>query len=177
MRCTGVRARQRGWSKFEFALTSALFALLVSIGLERLGSFQQRVESAAAEQLVDTLRAALTIKVSQLSAAQRQSDVGALLDDNPMLWLSAPPSNYLGEYYAPDPRRLAPGNWYFDRGRKLLAYKHNAQNNFSSHTFILLEYKVKSSQLPMAPQRTGRSAVIANVALVQIIEPDEINHP
>lgn len=163
--------RQRGHSKFEVALVAALFAALVAIGLNRLHVYQQRAETVAAQQLVVHLRTALSLKMSQLTAAQRQPDMRALVDQNPIEWLSERPKNYLGEYYSPDNTRLATGNWYFDRGSKTLVYLSTQQDSFAPHALILLRFKVESNRLPLSPSTPAHSAVIANVALVQIIEP------
>jgi hypothetical protein len=69
--------RQRGATKFEFALAAAAFAVLAGVAANRLNSYQEQIETVAAEQLITSLRGALTIKMSQLTAAQRRAEIAA----------------------------------------------------------------------------------------------------
>ena len=165
------QAQQRGFSKFEFALAAALFAVLVGVAANRLAFYQETLETVASEQLIASLRGALALKMSQLTAAQRRHEIDAIGDENPIGWLSEQPKNYLGEFYSPDNKKLAAGNWYFDRNSKTLVYLANRRNSFAFHSSILLKFKVKSLRLPLIPPNPVQSAVIANVALVQVIEP------
>jgi general secretion pathway protein G len=165
------QARQRGFSKFEFALAAALFAVLVGVAANRLVAYQETLETVAAEQLITNLRGALALRMSQLTAAERRREIDAIADENPIGWLYEKPKNYLGEYYAPDNQKLAPGNWYFDRRDKTLVYLLIRRKSFAPHASILLKFKVESLRLPLIPPNPVQSAVIANVALVQVIEP------
>lgn len=164
------RARQRGSSKFEFALAAALFALLVGVGVDRLADYQETAQTVASEQLIATLRSALALRMSQLTASGQRPDVDAIGAENPLGWLSEKPPNYLGELYAPDRQKLAPGNWYFDRRDNTLVYLLNRKKNLSIREATLLKFKVESAHLPFSPQHPAQSAVPANVALVQVFE-------
>lgn len=41
------------------------------------------------------------------------------------------PTNYLGELEGSDPEKLEDGNWYFDRGDKVLVYLVRNKTHFS----------------------------------------------
>ena len=163
-------ARQRGFSKFEFALVALLFAVLVGVGADRLNAYQVRIETVAAEQLIASLRTALTLRISQLTATQRRRDIAAVADENPIGWLYEKPRNYLGEYYSPDSEKLASGNWYFDRHTKTLVYLLTRRKSFAPHSSILLRFKVKSLSLPTIPTVAAPSAPIESVSLVQVFD-------
>jgi hypothetical protein len=166
----GPARRQRGSSKFEFALAAALFAVLAGLAADRLHSYQADAETVAVKQLVTSLQAALTFKMSQLTAAQQRIDIAALGAQNPMGWLYEKPKNYLGEYYSPDEQKLAPGNWYFDRREKTLVYLLTRRKSFASNSLILLKYKVKSSRQPTIPASTPLPASIDSVTFAQVFD-------
>jgi hypothetical protein len=162
--------RQRGFSRFEFAVAAAVFAALVGIAANRLNLYQQQIESVAAEQLIATLRVALQFRISHLTAEQRQNEVLTIADENPIEWLSEKPKNYLGEYYSPDNKKLTRGSWYFDRGDRTLVYLLSHQNSFAFGSSILLKFKVKSPRLPLKPVQPDESGTIDSMALVQVFD-------
>lgn len=162
--------RQRGASKFEFALAAALFAVMVGVADSRLNHYQEEFETVAAEQLIISLRTALTLKMSQLTVAQRRHEIASLREQNPIGWLYEKPKNYLGEYYHPDNEKLATGNWYFDRGDKTLVYLLTRRKSFAFHASILLRFKVESVRLPSTSAATAPTAPIENVSLVQVFD-------
>jgi type II secretory pathway pseudopilin PulG len=168
------RARQRGYSLFEFGVAAGIFAILVGIATNRLYLYQQQLESVAAEQLVSTLRVALQLRVAQLYATQRNKELLTIADENPMGWLSAAPKNYLGEYYSPDHKKFTPGSWYFDRREKTLVYLLTHQNSFAFRSSILLKFKVESLSLPTNPAQLAQPAMIESVALVQVFDRQSI---
>ena len=167
---SALAQRQRGFSKFEFALASALFAVLTGIAADRLHGYQKSAETVAAKQLITSLQTALMLKTAHLTVAQRRGDIAALVDDNPIDWLYKKPPNYLGEYFSPNNQNLPPGNWYFDRNYKTLVYLSSERKSFISRPSILLRFKVKSSRLLTIPAAIPASAAIDNLALVQVFD-------
>jgi hypothetical protein len=163
---SGFSLLQRGFSRFEFAVVAAVFAILVGTAAHRLNLYQQEIETVAAKQLIATVRAALQMKVAHLLAAQRQNELLTLADENPMEWLTGKPKNYLGEYYSPDNRNFTSASWYFDRSDRTLVYLLRNRNSFASHSSILLRFKVESLRLPSPHAAPGAD----HLALVQVAD-------
>ncbi|MES2150468.1 MAG: type II secretion system protein [Pseudomonadota bacterium] len=113
----------RGFSLFELAVVATIFAILVGVLLQRVGFYQDEAERAAVERTIGSLRAALANQQAALALHGGEERLAALLVANPVVWLLQPPSNYLGEYYAPKPGQIKPGSWYFDPGAKTLVYQ------------------------------------------------------
>ena len=159
-----------GFSKFEFALVAALFAVFVGMATNRLHAYQENAELVAVKQLIVSLQAALTLKTAQLTVSQRRADIAALADENPIGWLHDGPSNYLGEYYSPDNEHFPSGNWYFDRSNKTLVYMPWVRKSFSPRSLILLKFKVKSFHPPTIYTATPASNAINNLVLIQVFD-------
>src|ERR1700758_2555130 len=107
--------RQNGFKLFEFAVAAAIFAILVTVLLQRMWFYQGEAERVAVQQTVVNIRTALEIKVVQGRLPGRQVDLTMLAQQNPITWLSEKPVNYVGEYFSPTDQEVAVGNWYFDR--------------------------------------------------------------
>src|SRR5207248_8811524 len=101
-------------SLVELLVVIVLISILLSVAIERLLVTSARAENSAMEDVVGTLRSALQIRVAELLAKGRAAEVAALAGSNPMKRLAEVPTNYLGEFFGPDPAALAPGSWYFD---------------------------------------------------------------
>jgi general secretion pathway protein G len=145
---TKQQQRQRGFKLFEFAVATAIFAILVTVLLQRIWYYQEQAEQVAVQQLVASVRLALEIKVVQARMPGHQVDLTMLADQNPMLWLADRPANYAGEYFSPTDQEVAVGNWYFDRHDKMLVYLLNKRTSFGSSELKHLKFKVKSVRLP-----------------------------
>jgi type II secretory pathway pseudopilin PulG len=160
-----------GFSLFEFAVATAIFAVLLAVLIDRLLFYRELAESVAAEQLVGVLRTALQMKMSQLTVAQKQQEARRLIGENPISWLSDTPKNYLGEYYSPKINEMPRGNWYYDRGEKVLVYLLNDGKSFAPGPPNLLKFKVKSLHFPSSPAGlNGSPTVIETVVLDQVID-------
>lgn len=116
------RRRAAGASQLEFGVFVAIVALLGGMFLQHALSYRDEAERAEVMQVAGALRTALQERVAELHLASREADIGALAGRNPMAWLERPPANYLGDYYAPGPGEVQPGNWYFDRANGTLVY-------------------------------------------------------
>jgi len=99
-----------------------LISMLLAIGIERLLLMKARAEAAVVEQVVGTIRSAVTIRVAELMSGGRSAELPGLVGSNPMRRLSETPPNYLGELFGPDPSALEAGNWYFDKRDHALCY-------------------------------------------------------
>lgn len=143
-----VRRNGRGFTLFELGVTVAVIGILMFVFLSRLAFYREEAEQLAFQQVVTALRAEVRLKVYGLVIANRQKEIAALAGQNPVNWLQQKPSNYLGEYYSPDIKKLASGHWFFDRSDGLLVYLLNQGNTFGVEGSELLQFKVSLSQVP-----------------------------
>jgi general secretion pathway protein G len=142
------RRAQKGYNKFELSVAVAIFAILVTVLLQRLWFYQAQAELTAVQQVVANVRSALEIKLAQGRLPGRGVDPAQLAIQNPLDWLTHRPANYAGEYFSPTSEEVAPGNWYFDRRDKTLVYLLNNGNTFGSSQSKRLKFKVKLLRLP-----------------------------
>jgi general secretion pathway protein G len=168
------RYRHAGFSRLEFAVAVAVFALLVAALVERVHFYNEQAELVAVQQLTGTLRTALQVKAAQQLASGNQAALAALGRENPMGWLSEKPSNYLGEYYSPDLSGLPNGHWLFDRTDHSLVYLPDSHKSFSFKTSKFLKFKVKFIILPGSVNgKPGKST--QGVVLDQVADEGAVN--
>ncbi len=131
---TAARPRRtcRGFSLLELVIVIVLISVLLAIAIDRLLLTKARAESTAMEQMVGTLRSAITIRVAELIARARVGEVAALVRSNPMRLLAERPRNYLGELFGPDASILHAGNWFFDARDHALCYLVESTDYFES---------------------------------------------
>ena len=166
-----ARRHERGRTLLEFAVAGAIFAVLVGMLLNRLQFYRHEAELAAVRQQVAVLNVALELRIAHLLVSSKKADIAALIDDNPIKLLNAPPKNYLGEYYSPDTGTLPKGSWVFDRRDKTLLYLLNNSESFSANSPNLLKFKVRSVRLPSnTAKRPDPAPVADNVVLYQLSE-------
>jgi general secretion pathway protein G len=118
----GSRERASGFSLLELVIVVVLISVLLAVAIDRLLAMKAMAERGAVEQVVGTIRSAITIRLADLAVRSRLPESASLAGTNPMLLLSERPQNYLGEFSAPDPASLAPGNWYFDSRDGVMCY-------------------------------------------------------
>ncbi len=159
---------QAGFKLFEFALAAAIFAIVVTLLLQRISFYQGEAEQVALQQVVANVRSALAIKLAQGRLPGQQLDLTMLTEENPLAWLSDQPANYLGEYFAPSEQALAAGNWYFDRREKMLVYLLNNRNIFVGSSVKRLKFKVKLLRLPKNSAKPPGTSDFDGVAFEQV---------
>jgi len=114
--------RQGGAGLLETTVSITVIAVLMWILSDRLLDYVRLADQAAMRQAVATLRLAMYLEAGQRAATGDLNQVRAMGGGNPMRWLMEPLPDYLGERDRPDPRTLPGGSWYFDAGRRELAY-------------------------------------------------------
>ncbi len=159
---------QQGFKLFEFAVAAAIFAILVTVLLQRVWYYQGEAEQAAMQQVVVNVRTALEIKLAQSRLPGSAVDLTMLAEQNPLQWLSRKPPNYAGEYFSPTDQEVAVGNWYFDRHDKMLVYLLNNRNSFGSTELKRLKFKVKLFRLPKSSAKPSGTPEVDGVAFEQV---------
>jgi general secretion pathway protein G len=164
-----------GFTRLEFAVAAAVFALLVAALVQRVHFYGEEAERVAVQQLTATLRTALQVRSTAQLARGNEARLAALARENPMDLLSEKPVNYLGEFYSPNLEELPRGNWFFDRNDRTLIYLPENIENFSTRTSNFLKFKVKFLRLPGPANSDGRSRVDQGLVLDQVTDEPAVN--
>jgi type II secretory pathway pseudopilin PulG len=159
------RGAQGGITLFESAVAAIIVGVLGAVLLTRLAYYQEQAELAAVARTANLLRAALTLRLAHLYAANRQGELPALARQNPMDWLVEKPANYAGEYAAPGRGEVAAGQWYFDKGGRKLVYLLAGGKIFKDAQPKALQFKVSFSGPAQNPpaQPKGMNIVLSQV--------------
>lgn len=144
--CHVSRYRHAGFTLFEFAVVMAVTGILIIVFLNRVMFYRNEGERLAFLQTMTALRTATSLQTYGRLIANRPGEIAALAGKNPVNWLERKPPNYLGEFYSPDTKKLAAGNWFFDRSDETLVYLLNEGNTFDVKGSELLKFKVSLSQ-------------------------------
>ncbi|MDQ1921142.1 type II secretion system protein [Massilia pseudoviolaceinigra] len=161
-------SRRGGFSLLEMAVCTVVMAVLTGVLLQRLLYYREQAELAAVEQLAGVLRSALVLKIGQLQARGKEAEIPSLIGKNPIDWLAEKPRNYAGEYFAPTPAQVGPGNWYFDLKTKTLVYLISGEKKFPRGTAKRIDFKVEFTRLPTIPAKQSGTSETRTVALTQV---------
>jgi prepilin-type N-terminal cleavage/methylation domain-containing protein len=134
---------QGGFTLLEFAVVLVVSSILSAIALNRFEYYREQAEIVAARQVVASLRTSLNVRSAQLLSRGQEQELKSLAAGNPMNLLLWKPENYLGEYYAPDPKEIGRAGWVFDPRDKTLVYLPKNTESFSFSTSRLLKFKVE----------------------------------
>jgi general secretion pathway protein G len=172
------RARRScaGFTLVEGAVVAGLFGILVAILAGRVLAYHAEAERVAVEQLVGTVRTALQVRAAKAMIERGEHGLVALRDQNPLDWLARKPSNYLGEYCAPDMHELPSGNWFFDRADGSLVYLFSNNKSFSLETSNFLKFKVKLFRLRNTAGSSGRSKTSTGLVFDQVSDRKAVNN-
>lgn len=115
-----MKIRQCGLTLINFAVSVIIALILLGIFVNRMQFYQEQAEKTAMEGVAATLASAFSLQYAQLLT--KGGHPGALLEVNPLNWLTEKPKNYCGEFYAPTADRVEGGNWFFDLKSRELVY-------------------------------------------------------
>lgn len=141
---------------------------LTAVMLSRIATYQAEAEKLAVEQLVETLRIALRMRVADPVAKPSRAELQKLADANPLDLLQRQPTNYLGEYYSPEIEKIPAGNWLFDRRDKCLIYLVKNNKNSSFHASKFLKFKVEFQHVQMPRGKNGDTESLGGLTIKQI---------
>jgi general secretion pathway protein G len=134
---------QGGFTLLEFAVVVVVSSIVSAIALNRFEYYREQAEITAAREVVAALRTSLHARSAKLASEGQQELLQKLAAGNPINLLAWKPANYLGEYYAPDPKEIGQPGWVFDPRDKTLVYLPKNTESFSFSTSRLLRFKVE----------------------------------
>jgi hypothetical protein len=111
---------QAGASRFDFAVSISLIAMLAALLLVSLNRAQSQAEAVTMETDVANMRWGLRELWAHRNAIGQSLDISEIDSANPLQLLNERPKNYSGEY-AQTPAG-AQAVWYFDSKAKRLVY-------------------------------------------------------
>ena len=114
--------KQTGFTLLELAIVIMFISILASIFVNRMQRYQELAEKTVVEATVANMRSGLRYRIAELMINGQMNEMGSLSRENPMSWLKAPPSNYLGQIAQTSQQRIPPGSWYYDQRRHELIY-------------------------------------------------------
>lgn len=161
--------RQAGITLLEVIIVIIIFSVLLGTILESIYYYQGKAEQAAVQRLVANMRTALNGRQYQAMIKGVNLDASALMRENPMSWLQAPPDNYRGEVVNSAKEKLIPGCWYFDVSEHKLVYMFSSKKSFLGDSFERWIFKVEFNRLPTNnAKQVDPSQAEPGVTLVQV---------
>ena len=124
--------KQHGFSLLELVLVITIIGLLFTVAIDRLLILKVEAERAAMQQIIGSLRSAMSIQVAKKISSGNIDKLAEMAGANPMDWLSEKPDNYIGFKDEPDPADIKGYTWYFDSYNKWLVYRVSNSQYFSS---------------------------------------------
>jgi general secretion pathway protein G len=151
--------KPRGFTLLELMLVVLIIGVLGVVLLDRMRYYQEAAEKAAMEQTVTHLRSALRLQIAE-RLVRGNGQMAALLQANPVDWLTPPPNNYVGERFAPKAGEIVGGNWYFDLKDRQLVYLVGLGRHFSPDP--LGRKQVRFALRPVAKSTQEQTSAAAN---------------
>jgi general secretion pathway protein G len=167
MRATTVE-RQSGFTFFEFVVSMVILLVLTGVMLSRIAIYQAEAEKLEVEQLVETVRMALNMRISNPVVRRDRTELQKLADGNPLDLLQRKPPNYVGEYYSPELKKIPAGNWVFDRRDKCLIYLVKSTETSTFHASKFLKFKVEFEHAQMPGGKNGATEAWGGMTVKQI---------
>lgn len=117
------RKGSTGLPVMEIAVIASLAAILITVFLHYILYYVELSEKSAMDLLVTHMRSGLRLEKARLYSLGAESNIQNLANSNPIHWLKAPPSNYLGERRDISPEAIPPGQWLFNLTDHTLYYQ------------------------------------------------------
>jgi len=145
------RGAQRGLTRFELAVSVAIFGVLGGIFLVVALYYEEWGEKTEVELTVLNIRAGIRYQIADRMIHGNVNELATMNAGNPVKWLAQPPAGYIGELRAAAPDSVAKGRWYFDVEQRELRYRPRLRSHLSPD-ISLLRWKVVAIHAPGRPQ-------------------------
>jgi len=170
-----VKGRQAaGFTRFELLGIILLVSGLSLLLYDRFLGYQALAEKTSMEMTVINMRSGLQLRVAELMMEGKVDKMAGLLDENPIKWLAAPPTNYIGAFQNPEQHAISANTWYFDTRRHELVYIPGRNSIFTAEPAraTALRFRVTGIVSPPAAG-TGSVAKVQGVTLIRVVPQDE----
>jgi hypothetical protein len=127
--------RQRGSSKFELAITVAIFGVLAAALMARLNAIQEEAERTEVELTVRNIRVGIQLAIGERIMRGEEERLGDVAQASPVDFLGHKPRGFT-EAKAPE----APGQWSYDPVRRELGYQPRIPGAFADATELRWRY-------------------------------------
>lgn len=120
--------RQRGASKFEFALIIALVGCVSLFLAARLKGLEEAGERMEVELTIRNMRVGLQLAIGERIMKGEEAGLQELIGANPVSFLGRTPARYRED----DGVAAEPGDWWFDPVSRTLGYRPRQAEAFGS---------------------------------------------
>ena len=111
-----------GFTLLELVIVVIIVALLATFSLDRLFWYQGQAEKSNMEYTATMIKSGLWMGAASLMMADRNAEIPALAQRNPINLLAQKPDNYLGEFDGTNIAGLKRGNWFYDTTKQQVVY-------------------------------------------------------
>lgn len=146
--------RLRGATKFEFALTVAIFGVLAVVLMARLHAIQAEAERTEVDLTVRNIRVGIQLAIGERIMRGEEERLGEVAQASPVDFLGHRPRGF-------SPGRVpeAPGQWAYDPARRELAYLPRQPRAFADAAELRWRYVAR---LDSSGRTVGASLVALN---------------
>ncbi len=137
--------RSRAFSFLETCAVIALLSTFAGALLAGLLYYQELAEKTTVELTLLNVRSGIRFEIADKMIHGRTAELDRVLDSNPVNWLENAPPGYVGELVESDIGRVNPGEWFYDRERRQLAYvpKRALHLKLESSTDRALRWRIR----------------------------------
>ncbi len=147
--------RQRGVSKFEFALTVAIFGVLAAVLMQRLSAIQSAAERTEVDLTVRNIRVGIQLAIGEHIMRGEEQRIGEVAQASPVDFLGHRPRGFNAIATEPE----ASGEWAYDRLRRELAYRPRQPQAFGGAEELRWRYVAR---IDPSGRTVGASLVALN---------------
>lgn len=162
--------KEKGLTLFELAVVAAILGILALVLLDRVLVYQEMAEKTVVELTAMNMRSGMRYRVAELMVHNQEGEIAAMVGENPVKWLEAPPPNYLGELSGPQENEIFPGNWYFDKNERELHYRVKRERHFVSGPSGKHELRFRVTSSTKRAEAGGAEMPVQGVTLT-LVEP------
>ena len=159
-----------GFTLLELVIVVIIVALLATFSLDRLFWYQGQAEKANMEYTATMIKSGLWMGAASLMMADRNAEIPALAQHNPINLLAQKPDNYLGEFDGTDIAGLKRGNWFYDSTKQQVVYIVGQRHYFvpAIANDFTVKYSAKIVYGEIEIKQGYKTPYIAGITLVPI---------